>query len=244
MASLSAMISQALSLEGSTRLSGLLRIGAVLLLWSAWAYPFILHFDLAPLRLALALSFYLSSFSWLLGWRSRLAGLVCVLTLLATVTLLESPRPGELWQQPHRQLSLVVAWLAALGPGAGSFSLDRLRGGGERGPLWSLTLGRAAASLLFLGTAWAMLREPELEPLRIGLVALCLVGGLGPWWRPLRLPSLVLVGAGALALYPLSLADTAPWSVVWLLACWLDPAAVHRGVDRLLGEQVPAAPQP
>lgn len=220
--------------EGSTRLPGLLRIGAALILWSGWAYPFILHFDLDPLRVGLALLFYLSSFAWLLGWQSRLAGMICVCTLLATVTLLESP-PGELWQEPHRQLSLVVAWLAALGPGGGSFSLDRLRQEGERGPLWSLHLGRGAATLLLLSTALASLRDEETSPVGLGLAGLLLLGAIGPWWRPLRWPAVLLAGGGVLSLYPLSHIDTAPWSVVWLLCCWLDPAAVHRGVDRMLG---------
>lgn len=246
-----------LELEGSTRSLGLLRLATATLLWSSWGFPFILHFDLHPPRLALALSFYLSSLLLLLGLWTRVAAITVALTLLAAAALLGAADPA-VWLTQERQLSLLLAVVLALAPCGRSLSLDRLRAlrrgraHDERGPLWTLRLLQLCASVLFLTSAFGQLSPTWLgghvfarpgapapawaAPLAWTMLAINLVGALGPWWPRARLPAITLVAGAYLLLYTLMDLDTIALSIIALLFSFAPPARVHAVIDRLHGE--------
>lgn len=242
--------------EGSTRLAGLLRIALVLLLWATWSYPFILHFDLHPLRLSLALAFYLASPLLLVGLWTPASAAVVAASLVGASLLLGPSDP--LWLQPHRQLATLLACLGVLLPAGRSLSLDRLRAlrrarqagrpaPDERGPLWPLRLLQLVASCLLLATALGQLSPAWRDgsalsaapawgrPVAWGLLLVHLVGAFGPWWRVTRTASLLLVGGVYLGLGLFMVTDTVPFAVIWLLCAFLDPQTVHRAIDRLHG---------
>ena len=199
--------------EGSTRLLGLLRIALVVLLWCCWAYPFILHFDLHPLRVGLALLFYGSSTLLLVGLWTPMAGLLTAASLLGAVVLLSDGDPASLWLAQHRQLTALFTLVLLPSPWGRSLSLDRWRalrhsqGAGlpaplERGPLWTLrlvqlvgagtlltsALGQATPAWL-RGEAFASGAPPAWgPPLAALLLAANATGALGLWHRRTRAP--------------------------------------------------------
>lgn len=249
-----------LDATGSTRLPGLLRIALVLLVWDCWAYPFILHFDLQPLRVGLALLFYASSTLLLVGLWTPVAGLLTAASLWGAILLLGAGDPASLWLSQPRQLTALLMVAGALSPWGRSLSLDRWRAlrrseaqalspPPERGPLWTLRLSQIVGALVFLASAVGQSNAGWLQgeafgagappvwapPLAALLLAANAAGALGLWLARTRAATLVLVGAVYLALPTLMRADDVSFVVLWLLAAWLPTDRVHDALDRLHG---------
>lgn len=252
-----------LDADGSTRLFGLLRVAFVLIAWSTWSTPFILHFDMRPLRLLLAGGYYLGTTLLLVGLWTRVSAPLVAAVLVAASLLLGQGQPDSIWLAGHRQLVVLLAVLVALAPSGRSLSVDRLlalrRGGAapsdERGPLWVLRLAQLCLSLLLLATILGQLSPSWLagEPFQdqslgrwVGLALLAVngLGLVGPWFRRTRTISLVLVGATWLTLSAFMVTDTIGLSVTWLLACFLPTGSVHRVLDRLHDSDTPRAVDP
>lgn len=116
--------------EGSTRPLALIRIGIVFILWSSWAYDFRLEITLniSPMATLLGISFFVSTFLMLMGYRSRLAAIGTGLTLFIMYFYLGKTlgQTRYVMGYGHHQYLLVVATcLLALTPCGGSYSLDR-----------------------------------------------------------------------------------------------------------------------
>lgn len=237
-----------LDLEGSTRLFGLMRIALVLLLWSTWATPFIVHFDMHMPRVALSLGFYLSSVPLLVGLGTRWVAPFMAAVLIASSVLLGQGDPSSIWLTQERQLATLAAVLLALAPSGRSLSVDRLlalrrvkRVGAplpdERGPLWSLRLIQLCAAGILLTTVVGQLSSEWLSGSAVawGLLGINLVGLFGVWWRRTRVVALAVVCLGYLGLYPFMLVGVIGMTVTWLLASFLTAQGVHRALDRLHG---------
>jgi hypothetical protein len=111
--------------ERSTRAVGLLRIALALLVWHRFGADVAPWADnLAPDRLALAVSFYLSTTLMLVGLFSRVATAWTAATLL--VMYFHYAVNGETrWFEHHTYLLTAEVTLLALTPCGRSYSLDR-----------------------------------------------------------------------------------------------------------------------
>ena len=134
--------------RGSTRPAALLRVGVVLVLWSRFAAELELFMGLAPERLALSISFYMSTTLFFLGAWCRFTGPWVGLTALALHYGLGVYGGVEPYQHHHVVALTLGAALIALLPTGRSWSLDRWwalrraeRAGQppppERGPTWA-----------------------------------------------------------------------------------------------------------
>lgn len=170
--------------EGSTRAVGLLRILLVLIAWARCGRELLLfhHVD-APDRLAVAVSFYLSTTAMLVGWRSRISTLWAGLSVLAFYGYLGSL--SGLFVRPrlyghHVYLLSISILLLALTECGRSYSLDRWlaqrRGDAkpERGSLWGTRLIGLQVSAMYLWTAYDKLTAEWLSGDRILEIGLTL----------------------------------------------------------------------
>jgi hypothetical protein len=247
-----------LDTTGSTRLLGLLRIALVLLVWDCWAYPFILHFDLHPQRVGLALLFYASSTLLLVGLWTPVAACLTAASLWGAILLLGDGAPSSLWLTQPRQLTALATLVLLPSPWGRSFSLDRWRAlrhhdaqalppPPERGPLWTLRLTQLVGAGVFLtsaigqsnldwlrGEAFVAVTPPVWAPtLAVLLLTANAAGALCLWHPRTRTTALAFVGAVYLALPTVMLTHDVPFVVLWLLAAWLPADKVHAAVDRL-----------
>jgi hypothetical protein len=169
---------------GSTRQLGLLRITLSWLLWSSWGYELVLHFDLHPDRIALAISFFVAVWLMFIGFQSRLASAWVGITLIVTTFHLGESR-WTIWSDQHRQFTAVLALLLALAPCGRSFSVDRYiaLGRAERrghpapaeiGSLWICALLRGFTGAVFLVTTLSLV---DAEWTSGRLVAAAMFGG-------------------------------------------------------------------
>jgi uncharacterized membrane protein YidH (DUF202 family) len=151
--------------EGSTRSSGLLRIGLAICVWTRWAEELLLYFDLSARGLALAVSFYVSSTLMLIGWRSRASSLATGAVTLAMYHWFGLELGREPWTHHHTYLLASATFLCGLTPCGRSYSLDRwlavrrAERRGEAAPaehanLWGLRLVALQLSTVYLLTAW------------------------------------------------------------------------------------------
>jgi hypothetical protein len=146
--------------EGSTRAVGLLRIALALLVWHRFGADVAPWADnLAPDRLALAVSFYLSTTLMLVGLFSRVATAWTAATLL--VMYFHYAVGGETrWFEHHTYLLTAEVTLLALTPCGRSYSLDRWialnRGtaGPETGPMWAVPLMALQTSAVYFWGAY------------------------------------------------------------------------------------------
>lgn len=143
-----AALREGLAEEASTRSSALLRIGAVLLLWSRFAAEWSLFIDIEPWKAALSLAFYLFTPLFLIGWASRWTGLGTAVTALLLSHHVGMTRGFEPYQHHHVVALTIGVALIALLPTGRSWSVDRAlalrrsaRTGSppppERGPTWA-----------------------------------------------------------------------------------------------------------
>jgi hypothetical protein len=147
--------------EGSTRAVGLLRIALALLTWHRFGGDVAPWADnLAPDRLALSVSFYLSTTLMLVGLFSRLATAWTAATL-CVMYFHYSVNGGETrWFEHHTYLLTAVVVLLALTPCGRSYSLDRwiaLRRGTARpeiGALWAVPLLALQTSAVYFWGAY------------------------------------------------------------------------------------------
>jgi hypothetical protein len=163
-----ARVAERLAASGSTRQVALMRISLATVLWASWGYPFILHFDLHPDRVLLALSFYLASLLLFVGRWTRFATVWVAVTLGVALWHLGEADASTIWSKQHRQLTFVMTLLLALTPSGKSFSLDRWRSirraradkrpiPAEAGPLWGVVGIRLFAGLvLAFTTLWLL----------------------------------------------------------------------------------------
>lgn len=244
-------LTEAMTAQGSTRQLGLMRIALSWLLWGSWGYPLVLHFDIHPERVALALAFYVCVWVMFLGIYSRVFSLLTGMVLVLASILLGDPLRWTIWAEQHRQLTVVLTLALALTPAGTSFSLDRWRAlrraaargepvPAEHGELWGLWLLRCLATAVFAVTT---LSQANPEWLSGELIRRTLLDGVasegaydGPWapalaWLILAVHAFVTVGLWfartrwvAIALgggCHLLLFLVLPISTLPLIVCWM-----------------------
>jgi hypothetical protein len=152
--------------EGSTRALGILRIGLVALLWDRWGGDFLLYHHVAtPGTLAVAISFYLSTFVLLFGLWSRFAAAWVAGTMLTVFYWMGIVHKVESYTHHHVFLLVCYAAFLALTPCGASFSVDRwlavrraekagIAPPPERGPLWGQRLIALQVSSLYFWAAY------------------------------------------------------------------------------------------
>jgi hypothetical protein len=257
------MIVGRLMREGSTRAAGLLRVALALIVWVRYGSGMTPWHDPAPERVVLGAVFFVTSSMMLVGWWSRAATAVTGLTTLAAFGLgARGDEPS--WFHHHTFLLTVAVLLLAMAPCGRSFSVDRWRSGAEeRGPLWALDLIGLQVSIVYAWGAAIKMDHAFLSGYRLDvIVAYQYTGAL-----PVGLPQWVLVAAAVAVTgleLLLAVGLWARWSRRWLLPAglvlhatiyWLlpvstftvtmmalylvfvDPEAVARVVDRLVGDR-------
>lgn len=165
--------------ETSTRSAALLRIGLPLLLWARFADDMRLIDSTEPERVALGISFWLSTTLMLVGLWSRFSTLWAGLTMLAIVYGFGFGLGFDDWNHHHQRTLALATFFLAFCPTGTSLSVDRWRAvraaeraGApppvERGPTWGLALiGLLLSSIYFWGavtkTELAFLNGERLE---------------------------------------------------------------------------------
>ncbi|MCA9546770.1 MAG: HTTM domain-containing protein [Myxococcales bacterium] len=140
---------------GSTRGAALLRMGVALLIWARFADDLALYHARPWPWGALGASIYLSSFTLLIGWRSRLSALWAAGSIAAVVIWLGVIQRHHDYVHHHITLLLIVTVLLALTPCGHSLSVDRWRAlkrgdaPPEVGPLWGVRLMALQASAVW-----------------------------------------------------------------------------------------------
>jgi hypothetical protein len=137
--------------EGSTRPAALMRIAFALLAWARWAHELHLYVHISPFRIAVEVSFFLSTTLMFFGVRSRASTAWAGLTTLFMYCAWGVYAENDEWRHHHQYLLVISMCLLALAPCGRSYSFDRVwaarravRMGRplpeERGPLWAVRL--------------------------------------------------------------------------------------------------------
>lgn len=196
--------------EGSTRAVALLRVLLPLVAWARCGRELLLfqHVD-APDRLAIAISFFLSTTLMLVGWRSRLTSAWAGVSVLlfygylgALAGVFDTPR----LYGHHTYLLGVSMVLLALTDCGRSYSLDRwlaVRRGDappERGSLWGARLIGLQISAMYVWTAYDKMTVEWLRGDRVTEILLFLYSMSEPIPGSAVLSPIVAVGTVALEL--------------------------------------------
>ncbi len=141
--------------QGSTRVVGAMRIGAVLVTWSRFGAGMVPAFANGPAEIALCVSFWVFSVLAFVGLWSRvtigLTGLSCMAIYYGQGLIGGNPALSS----HHVYAQALLCVLLAMTPCGRSFSLDRWRlGVPERGPTWGQTLIAVQVTVLYLGAVY------------------------------------------------------------------------------------------
>lgn len=179
--------------DGSTRALGLVRLGLPLIVWTEWGEDLLVLRDLRPPVIAIGLSTFFSTALLFVGYRSRLAALWSALSIYGVIAYLGITL-GRPYVHHHTHMLLLTAFLLALTPCGGSYSVDRWlavrrarRAGApvppEVGPLWGQRLLCVHLSTIYLWTAWQKLSVTFLSGARLQHLYIQYYGGseLPPW---------------------------------------------------------------
>lgn len=169
----------AVNSEGSSRSSGLIRIGIAMLFWSRWSGELLLYMDQSAIGLVLAANFFVATALLFVGYHSRVAAVWAGVVGLAMYYYFGHELGREPWTHHHTYLLAVAALLIALTPCDRSYSVDRhlavmcagrdgLPPPPERGNLWGLRLIVVQLSVLYFfsafdKTSYAFLSGARLE---------------------------------------------------------------------------------
>ncbi len=242
--------------EGSTRSAGLLRIAVVLLLWARFAEG--LMFAATP-SLGLSIAFFVSTTCMLIGAWTRVSAAASAIVMLTLYFWFGVHAGRTVWIHHHHYLLVSATCLCALMPCGRSFSLDRWRTGHpEVGPVWALRLVTIQLAAVYLWSAVDKLSPEFLSGARLEQIAMAVYFGSDPPdWHALAVVSawavtllelmlglgllvgrtprwLLLAGVGLhAALYVCLPVATVSATMVALYIAAIDPAAVHRVIDRL-----------
>lgn len=115
----------AVSSEGSSRSSALIRIGLALLFWSRWAGELLLYMNQSPVGLFLSANFFIATTLLFIGYQSRAAAVWSGAVGLVIYYYFGHELGREPWTHHHTYLLAISAVLIALTPCERSFSLDR-----------------------------------------------------------------------------------------------------------------------
>jgi Vitamin K-dependent gamma-carboxylase len=196
--------------EGSTRPAALMRLAFAMLAWARWAYPLHLYADLSPQRMAVAVSFFLSTTLMFFGVLSRASTAWAGLTTFFMYYAWGIVPGNESWHHHHHYLLSVSMCLLALAPCGRSYSLDRVwaarraaRTGrplpDERGPLWAVRLIGLQLCVLYFWTAFNKSKVAFLSGERLQQIYMhSFAGSDMPAWsgfRPLTMAVAVAVVA-------------------------------------------------
>lgn len=149
---------------GSSRSSGLIRIGLALLFWSRWAGELLLYMNQSVAGLILSLNFFAATTLLLIGYKSRAVALWTGAVGFVIYYYFGHALGREPWTHHHTYLLAIAALLLTLTPCERSYSLDRYlaviaarrRGQApppERGNLWGLRLIVLQLSVLYFFAA-------------------------------------------------------------------------------------------
>lgn len=155
----------AINSYGSSRSSGLIRIGIAMLFWSRWAGELLLYMDQSPIGFLLSINFFVATTLLFIGYHSRVAAVWTGAVGLAIYYYFGHELGREPWTHHHTYLLAVAALLIALTPCGRSYSLDRylavsraerkgLAPPDERGNLWGLRLIALQLSVLYFFSAF------------------------------------------------------------------------------------------
>jgi hypothetical protein len=175
----------AVNSHGSSRSSGLIRIGIALLFWSRWAGELLLYMNQSVIGLLLSVNFFVATSLLFIGYLSRIAAIWTGAVGLTIYYYFGYELGREPWTHHHTYLLAIAALLAALTPCERSYSLDRYLAVGrarrkgepmplERGNLWGLRLMVVQLSVLYFFAAidktnFAFLSGARLEHIFIWL---------------------------------------------------------------------------
>jgi len=145
---------------GSSRSSGLLRIGIALLFWSRWAGELLLYMNQSVIGLLVSVNFFVATSLLFIGYHSRIAAIWTGAVGLTIYYYFGHELGREPWTHHHTYLLAIAALLVALTPCERSYSLDRYLAVGrarrtseplplERGNLWGLRLIVVQLSVLY-----------------------------------------------------------------------------------------------
>lgn len=149
---------------GSSRSSGLIRIGLALLFWSRWAGELLLYMNQSVVGLILSLNFFAATTFLLIGYKSRAAALWTGAVGFVIYYYFGHALGREPWTHHHTYLLAIAALLLTLTPCERSYSLDRYLSVArarrrrqapppERGNLWGLRLIVLQLSVLYFFAA-------------------------------------------------------------------------------------------
>lgn len=242
--------------EGSTRSVGLLRIGVVLLLWARWGEGLMLA---ETPSVGLSLVFFGATGLLLVGLWTRFAAVATAVVMLVVYLWFGVHLRRVEWIHHHHYLLVSASCVLALTPCGRSFSLDRWRSGSpEHGPLWALRLFTIQLAAVYLWSAVDKMSPAFLNGARLEQIAMAeYFGSDPPDWHALavvmawgvmlielalglgfllgRTPRWLLIAGVGLhaAIYLIVPVATFSATMVCLYIAAIDPAVVHRAIDRL-----------
>jgi hypothetical protein len=221
----------AVSSEGSSRSSALIRIGIVLLFWSRWAGELLLYMNQSPLGLFLSANFFIATTLLFIGYHSRAAAVWSGVVGLVIYYYFGHELGREPWTHHHTYLLAISAVLIALSPCERSFSLDRYlavlraeRQGQapppERGNLMGLRLIVVQLSILYFFSALDKTNLAFLSGVRLEHIFLWFYAGSD--YPDIRgLPVIAMITAFAVVILEYALAVGLPFRATRRILIWL-----------------------
>lgn len=111
--------------HGPVTVLALLRLGLIPLLWSRFGEAFQFFRNVTPYKPWLSLAFYLGTFCWFVGYRSKIAGWVTVASLGVGTWYLGTQHGHRDFLHHHAFLLLFFAACLAIGPAGQRLSVDQ-----------------------------------------------------------------------------------------------------------------------